>query len=153
MLAVGVATTVVGRTTRALGERATVIAGLVLEFAGAILIGVQPGNVVWISLSSVLIGFGNGLVIPVVTTGLLEAVDASISGVAGGAFSSVRQFGNALGVAVLGFMVQGVGISVRVDLRSISVVCGAVLAVALATYLVSTGLRTRTKVFHEENAK
>jgi DHA2 family methylenomycin A resistance protein-like MFS transporter len=153
MLACGISTIFVERIRTTVGDRTTVIAGLALELAGAILIGVQPDDASWVALSTIFIGLGNGIVIPPVTTDLLRAVDAKIAGVASGAFSSLRQFGSALGVAVLGFMVQGAGTSVRVDLRSISAVCASILAIAFATYLVSTVLKTRTMDLQEENAK
>jgi MFS transporter, DHA2 family, methylenomycin A resistance protein len=144
MLACGVSTLFVERIRKAVGDRTTVVAGLALELAGAVLIGVKPDDAGWIALSTILIGLGNGVVIPPVTTDLLRAVDGRTAGVASGAFSSLRQFGSALGVAVLGFMVQGAGTSVRVDLRAISAVCASVLVVAFATYLLSTVSRTPT---------
>jgi DHA2 family methylenomycin A resistance protein-like MFS transporter len=94
-----------------------------------------------------------GLVIPPITTGLLGAVEPNVSGVASGAFSSVRQLGSALGVAVLGLMVRGAGTSVRVDLRAISTVCASLLVIALATYLVSSVVRSRATGPQDEHAR
>jgi DHA2 family methylenomycin A resistance protein-like MFS transporter len=136
MVACGISALFVERIRKTVGDRRTVVAGLALELLGAVLLSVRPGDAGWIALSTIFIGLGNGIVIPPVTTDLLRAVDARIAGVASGAFSSLRQFGSALGVAVLGFMVQGAGTSVRVDLRSISVVCSSILVLAFATYLV-----------------
>jgi DHA2 family methylenomycin A resistance protein-like MFS transporter len=153
MLGTGVSTMVVERIRRAMGDRTTVITGLVLELAGALLIGVRPDVAGWVSASTVFIGFGVGLVIPPITTGLLGAVEPNVSGVASGAFSSVRQLGSALGVAVLGLMVRGTGTAVRVDLRSISTVCASLLVIALATYLVSSVVRTRTTGQPGEHAR
>jgi MFS transporter, DHA2 family, methylenomycin A resistance protein len=140
MVCTGISTMVVERIRRALGDRATVITGLLLELAGAILIGDRPGSAAWVSASTSFIGLGVGLVVPPITTGLLRSVDPKVSGVASGAFSSIRQFGSALGVAVLGLMVHGGGSSVRVELRPISVVCGVLLVIALTTYTISSGL-------------
>ncbi len=141
MVCTGVSTMVVERIRRALGDRATVITGLLLEIVGAILIGDRPGSAAWVSASTSFIGLGVGLVVPPITTGLLRSVDPKVSGVASGAFSSIRQFGSALGVAVLGLMVHGDGTSVRVELRPISVVCGVLLVIALTTYTISSGLK------------
>jgi DHA2 family methylenomycin A resistance protein-like MFS transporter len=134
---------VVERIRRALGDRATVITGLLLELAGAILIGDRPDSAAWVSASTAFIGLGVGLVVPPITTGLLRSVDPKVSGVASGAFSSIRQFGSALGVAILGLMVHGSGNSVRVELRPISVVCGVLLVIALTTYTISSGLKKK----------
>ena len=143
MVCTGLSTIVVERIRGALGDRVTVIGGLGLELLGAILIGSRPGSAAWVSASTAFIGLGVGLVIPPITTGLLRSVDPQLSGVASGAFSSIRQLGSALGVAVLGLLVHGAGASVRVELRPISLVCGVLLMVALATYTVSSAVRTR----------
>jgi DHA2 family methylenomycin A resistance protein-like MFS transporter len=152
MLACGVSTSVVERFRRAMGDRATVTAGLAAQLAGVLLMCVRPDDVGWVSANAAFLGFGVGLAVPPITAGLLGAVDAKVAGVAGGALSSIRQFGSALGVAVLGLLVQGAGTSVRVDLRSISAVCAVVLAVALVTYLATSKLRTRPEVLQRDDA-
>lgn len=140
MVACGVSAAFVERIRRAIGDRATVTAGLAVQFAGTALICVRPDQVAWVSANAAFLGFGVGLAIPAITTGLLSAVDAKISGVASGALSSIRQLGSALGVAVLGLMVQGANTSVRVDLRPISAVCTVVLVLALAIYLAASAV-------------
>lgn len=153
MVACGVATTVVERVRRAMGDRATVTVGLGAQFAGTVFICLQPDHVGWVSVNAAFLGFGVGLALPPITAGLLGAVDAKIAGVAGGALSSLRQFGSALGVAVLGLMVQGANTSVHVDLRPISAVCAAVMVIALATYLTTCKPRTRVEVLQTGEAK
>ncbi|GLL06364.1 MFS transporter [Dactylosporangium matsuzakiense] len=145
MLGTGVSTLVVERIRKVAGDRVTVLTGLALELAGAVLIGVRPESASWVSAATAGIGFGVGLVIPPITTGLLSAVEPGVSGVAGGAFSSIRQLGSALGVAVLGLLVSDAGGAVRVPLRPIGAVCAALLVVALVTYLVSSALRARAR--------
>jgi predicted MFS family arabinose efflux permease len=143
MVACGVAATVVERIRRAIGDRATVTIGLGVQLVGTVFICVRPDHVGWVSANAAFLGFGVGLALQPVTAGLLGAVDAKIAGVASGALSSLRQFGSAIGVAALGLMVQGVNTSVRVDLRSISAICAAVMVLALATYLATSKLRPR----------
>lgn len=138
MAACGVAATVVERTRRAIGDRATVTVGLGAQLVGAVFICVRPDHVGWVSANAAFLGFGVGLALQPVTAGLLGAVDAKIAGVASGALSSLRQFGSAIGVAALGLLVQGANTSVQVDLRSISAICAAVMVIALATYLSTT---------------
>lgn len=135
MLATGAAATVVVRVRQALGDRMTVTVGIALQLTGSILISLQPDHVGWVSANAAFLGFGVGLVIPSITAGLLATVDANLSGVASGAFSSIRQFAAAIGIAVLGLLVQGAGSSIQVDLRSIGALCTAVLAIVLGTYL------------------
>jgi DHA2 family methylenomycin A resistance protein-like MFS transporter len=135
MLATAAATTVVARVRRALGGRMTVTVGIASQLAGSILIGLQPDHVGWVSANAAFLGLGIGLVIPPITADLLTAVDANLSGVASGAFSSIRQFAAAIGIAVLGLLVQGAGSSIQVDLRSIAALCATLLAIVLGTYL------------------
>jgi DHA2 family methylenomycin A resistance protein-like MFS transporter len=153
MIACGVSTSIVERLRRAIGDRATVTAGLGAQLAGAALICVDPGRVGWVSANAAFIGFGVGLAIPPITAGLLAAVDADVTGVASGALSSVRQFGSALGVAVLAFMVRGAGTAVQVNLRQIGAVCAALMAVALATYLATSRVKARTDIVLEDFVK
>jgi MFS transporter, DHA2 family, methylenomycin A resistance protein len=153
MVACGVAAVVVERTRRAMGDRMTVTVGLAAQLAGAVLICVQPDHVGWVSVNAAFLGFGVGLALAPITAGLLGAVDAKVAGVAGGALSSVRQLCSALGVAVLGLMVQGANTSVQVDLRPISAVCALALVVALATYLANSTLRNRTEILQEDDGK
>jgi DHA2 family methylenomycin A resistance protein-like MFS transporter len=50
----------------------------------------------------VVLGFGLGLVVPVMTSALLGSVDASRSGVAAGTLNTARQTGSVIGVALFG---------------------------------------------------
>ncbi len=135
MLATGAATMVVERVRRALGARMTTAAGIASQLIGSFLIALLPDNVGWVSANAVFLGFGVGLVVPVITASLLAAVDANLSGVASGAFSSIRQLAAAIGIAVLGLLVQGAGSSIQVDLRSIAALCASLLAIVLGAYL------------------
>lgn len=151
MVACGVAAVVVEQVRRAMGDRMTVTAGLAAQLVGAILICIHPDHVGWVSVNAAFLGFGVGLALTPITAGLLGAVDAKAAGVASGALSSVRQLCSALGVAVLGLMVQGANTSVQVDLRPISAVCALALVIALATYLATSKLRNRTEVTPDGN--
>jgi DHA2 family methylenomycin A resistance protein-like MFS transporter len=153
MVACGVATTVVERTRRAIGDRATITVGLAAQLAGAVFICVQPDHVAWVSANAAFLGFGVGLALPPITTALLGAVDTKIAGVASGALSSLRQFGSALGVATLGLMVYGANTSVDVNLRLIGAVCASVMVIALTTYLATSKSRTRPEVPQKEDAR
>lgn len=145
MVACGVSTTLVERVRRAVGTRMTIAAGLASQLVGSIFICVEPENVVWVCVNAAFLGFGVGLAIPPLTADLLGSVDVKISGVAGGALNSTRNFSIALGVAVLALMVHGAGTSVQVNLRLISAVCASVMLIALVTHLATSRLETRTE--------
>ena len=49
-----------------------------------------------------VLGFGLGLVVPVMTSSLLGSVDAERSGVASGTLNTARQTGSVIGVALFG---------------------------------------------------
>jgi DHA2 family methylenomycin A resistance protein-like MFS transporter len=140
MVACGVSSSFVNQLRKVVGDRSTVTMGLGAQLVGSILIFLQPANVGWVSGSAALLGFGVGLALPPVTAGLLAAVDPKITGVASGAFSSIRQFASAAGVAALGLLVENSNDGIRVDLRLASVICAAALAIALATFLASSNL-------------
>ncbi len=50
----------------------------------------------------IAIGFGLGLIVPIITSALLGAVDRSRSGLAAGTLNTARQVGSVIGVAVFG---------------------------------------------------
>lgn len=138
MMACGVATALVERVRRRIGDRMTVTVGLGAQLAGSVFICLRPDDVGWVSANAAFIGFGVGLALPPVTAGMLAAVDSAISGVASGAYNSVRQFSSAIGVAALGLLAHNAGGSIRVDLRAASAICAAALLIALATYLLTS---------------
>ncbi len=53
------------------------------------------------------LGFGIGLIVPVMTSSLLGSVDRSRSGVASGTLNTARQTGSVLGVALYGSLIAG----------------------------------------------
>lgn len=145
MLACAVSTTLVERIRRAIGTRVTIAAGIASNLVGSMFICVRPDNVGWVVANAAFLGFGVGLAIPPLGARLLGSVDVKISGVAGGMLNSTRNFAIALGVAVLGTMVEGSRTSVHVELRAISAVCALIMLVALAAYLATTRAESRTE--------
>ncbi len=74
----------------------------------------------------VAVGFGLGLLVPVMTSSLLGSVDRSWSGVASGTLNTARQTGSVIGVALFGSLIAG----------SRGVVGGLHLALAISVVLV-----------------
>jgi DHA2 family methylenomycin A resistance protein-like MFS transporter len=77
----------------------------------------------------VVLGFGLGLVVPVMTSSLLGSVDAKQSGVASGVLNTARQTGSVIGVALFGSLgasgvVGGLHTSIFISVAlSLAVVC------------------------------
>lgn len=98
-----------GRVGTARGGRAVVAVGSGLLAIGAVgLLGAgrttpYPALVGQL----VAIGFGLGLIVPVITATLLGSVDAARSGVASGTLNTARQTGSVLGVALFGSLIGG----------------------------------------------
>ncbi|MFH8798953.1 MFS transporter [Streptomyces sp. NPDC017936] len=94
----------VGKLLHGVPARWTVGGGLLLIGAGCLCQAVLDAGSGWTALAPgfVLVGIGTGFVAPTVAGAALAAVPAERSGMAGGAVSTVRQLGYALGVAVFG---------------------------------------------------
>jgi len=96
-----------GRLTARLGARPPMIGGLVLCGAATLgLLRLTPHSSIgaaWWDL--LLVGLGAGLCLTPMTTTAVAAVDHERAGMASAVHNSMRQFGQALGVAVLGALV------------------------------------------------
>jgi DHA2 family methylenomycin A resistance protein-like MFS transporter len=95
---------VAGRLTAREGARRPLIAGqLILALSLAALLFVDRDTpVVVIELLLVPAGIGAGLIVPPLTSALMESVDADQAGLAAGVLNAARQLGSAVGVAVFG---------------------------------------------------
>jgi len=93
-----------GRLLHGVPARLTVGGGLLLVGAGGFAQAVLDAGSTWTALvpGLVLVGVGTGLVSPAIAGAALAAVGPERAGMAGGAVNTFRQFGYALGVAVLG---------------------------------------------------
>jgi DHA2 family methylenomycin A resistance protein-like MFS transporter len=77
----------------------------------------------------VALGFGIGLIVPVMTSVLLSSVEATRSGVASGTLNTARQTGSVIGVALYGSLIAG---GELVHGLHVSLIISAGLAVAVA---------------------
>ena len=123
-----------------------VIAGICLLSACAMLTGVdQQTPFGWLVAAYVIFGFGFGLVNAPITNAAVSGMPRAQAGVASAIATTSRQFGQALGVAVVGAIVASrIGESVGADLASASppawwtlTACGG-LVVLLGFYATST---------------
>jgi len=97
-----------GRLTRIIGTTVVVRIGLLAEAAALVLIvwSITPDITFWkIVPGLALFGAGLGFASSQLTNVILSEIDADKSGVAGGATSTARQLGAALGAAVIGSLI------------------------------------------------
>jgi len=136
---------------RRLGARAPVAGGLLLVAAGfALLTGLEADSGPAAVLGfEVVAGFGSGLIAPIATEVVMNAVPAGAAGVGSALNDATRQVGSTLGVAVLGSVLATVsdGDPARFTegLAAAARVGGAValLAAALAWYRLPGGAAVR----------
>lgn len=95
------------RLSRRYGPRLPIVLGQLLQMVGlAALLFVDTGtSTPLLLLLLVPLGVGSGLIIPPLTSALLEASPPELAGTASGVLSASRQVGGALGVAVFGALV------------------------------------------------
>jgi EmrB/QacA subfamily drug resistance transporter len=105
----GVFAPVSGRLVAARGPRLSLaLAGPALTIGALMLVGLGAHTSVWYLIVAYLIfGIGCGLVAAPITNTALSGMPADQAGVAGAIASTSRQFGAALGVAVVGAIVAG----------------------------------------------
>jgi EmrB/QacA subfamily drug resistance transporter len=99
-----------------------VIAGVSFVTACAMLIGIDPATpLAWLFAAYVIFGLGFGFVNAPITNAAVSGMPRSQAGVASAIATTSRQFGQTLGVAVVGAIVTSrVGESVQGDLSSAS---------------------------------
>jgi DHA2 family methylenomycin A resistance protein-like MFS transporter len=135
--AIMAANAVAGRLDQRLGSRAVIIGGALLMAAGAVALeGIGPHSTFATLVAQLTaLGFGLGLIVPVMTAALLGSVERSRSGVASGTLNTARQTGSVIGVALFGSLIAGGRL---VGGLHIALVIAAVLS------LIVAGLGTRT---------
>jgi DHA2 family methylenomycin A resistance protein-like MFS transporter len=109
MVAITAANLTADRIAAAIGRRRAILAGALLVAAScAGLLGVDGGTGYGaIVVPITLLGFGAGVIIPIITAELLGSAPSSRSGVAAGTLNTLRQTGSAIGVALFGSLIAG----------------------------------------------
>jgi len=141
---VGVAFAVSSWLARRFGRRvvtigaATSLAGLLLTVATLAARG-DHTTVWWLLPGMAVVGFGNGLALPSIIAAVLMRIPPAKAGMAAGALTTTQQFGNAIGVTVLGtvfFSVLGAAPSAHsyiTAMAAASAICAALAVVILLT--------------------
>jgi len=100
---------IAGRALAAFGARRVIVfAAVLMIVAVAGMLGADASTA-YVALVAPLValGFGLGLVVPVMTSTLLGGVERSRSGVASGTLNTARQTGSVIGVALFGSLAAG----------------------------------------------
>jgi DHA2 family methylenomycin A resistance protein-like MFS transporter len=107
-VAVMIANLSAGRLAGRFG-RAVLCVGALLAAAGAVGLVGSTAQTAYAAMVGPLValGFGLGLVVPVMTSALLGSVPVTRTGVASGALNTARQAGSTVGVALFGSLVAG----------------------------------------------
>lgn len=126
-----------GYLTAALGPRRPMVVGLLLGTGGTVVLaaGGAAGSTAGIVAGLTAIGLLS-LCMPAMTSVALGAVPRERTGLAGGALNTTRQLGGALGVAIMGAMVNGMG--GRAGLALAALVAGGVLLVGCMAAVAAT---------------
>jgi EmrB/QacA subfamily drug resistance transporter len=108
-LAIALGAPIGARGTRLIGTVRVVRVGLVLEAAGLVMVAfmISPHTTFWALVpGTVLFGIGVGFSSSQLTNVILSDIDAERAGVASGTNTTVRQVGAALGIAVIGSLLN-----------------------------------------------
>jgi DHA2 family methylenomycin A resistance protein-like MFS transporter len=107
--AVMVANVLASRLAAARGQRLVILGGAILMAGGALALLNADATSSYPAMVAQLIaiGFGLGLIVPVMTAVLLASVDRSRSGIASGTLNTARQTGSVIGVALFGSLIDG----------------------------------------------
>jgi DHA2 family methylenomycin A resistance protein-like MFS transporter len=128
-----------GRLVSITGVRAIMTVGLALAAFGTWrLRGIDATTPYGAMLPGlILLPFGIGLAVPVMTSSLLATVPRARAGVASGVLNSVRQAGGAIGVALFGALMAGTASGMRHALVAGTILLGGAAAVAAGS--IGTG--------------
>jgi MFS transporter, DHA2 family, methylenomycin A resistance protein len=122
------------RITATIGARRTIATASVLmaaSLAGLLVIGVSTAYAAIVA-QLIVLGFGLGLIVPAITSALLDSVPAAQSGIASGTLNTARQAGSVVGVALFGALAASALLS---GLRMALLISIALAVVALVLSL------------------
>ncbi|MGW7681536.1 MFS transporter [Kribbella sp. NPDC054772] len=119
-----------------LGPRALIMAGLLVQCAGLVLIVALPVGVpLWGAAAAMVpVGVGGALTVPAIASLVLDHAPSELAGTASGVLNTCRQLGGSLGVAGVGAVVAGHGVFMD-GLRTGLIVTVAVLGITAALSL------------------
>jgi DHA2 family methylenomycin A resistance protein-like MFS transporter len=135
--AIMAANAVAGGLGQRFSTRMVIAGGALLMAGGAVALeGIGPYSAFPAIVAQLTaIGFGLGLIVPLMTASLLGSVDRSRSGIASGTLNTARQTGSVIGVALFGSLIAGGRL---VGGLHVALVIAAVLSLVVATLSART---------------
>ncbi|MEP6665876.1 MAG: DHA2 family efflux MFS transporter permease subunit [Nocardioidaceae bacterium] len=144
MLIGGVLTPFSARIAERFGARRVVATGLVLMAAGLALLAVVTSTAAPLTVAALMlpVGLAGPLVMPPITSVLLNSVPDTLAGTASGVFNTSRQLGGALAIAVFGALVAQPAGFIHGLRLSLTIAAIVALAAAVASRLLTTSTTT-----------
>ena len=135
-----------GKVTGRIGPRAPMLGGLSLAGAGFLGLIVAGSHTSYVELVPALVAIGAGMAftMPAATAAIIEAAPAERAGIASGVLNASRQAGGAIGVALLGTLVESG--SFVPGLHLAMAVAGGVFLSAAAVAALTVERRVRSGV-------
>lgn len=133
-IGVTVSNLIIGPRLRGIGSHSLMLIGQILCAIGYLAFaGIGPGSsYLHIGALFAMIGLGGGLIVPAMTSAMLEAVPPEQGGIASGLINAARQMGSVIGIALFGSLTaqSGLvsGLRQSLGLAAVLMLVGAVLA-------------------------
>jgi DHA2 family methylenomycin A resistance protein-like MFS transporter len=138
---VAISSVLSGKLTGRIGPRVPMLLGLTVAaagFFGLMAAGAHTSYAVLVA-PEIAVGFGMAMTMPAATAAIIEAAPAGNAGIASGVLNASRQAGGAIGVALLGTLVESGGFVP--GLRVAMAVAGAVFLSAAAATAITVERR------------
>ena len=140
MLIGGVLTPFSARIAERFGARRVVATGLVLMAGGLALLAITPSTAAPLTVAALMlpVGLAGPLIMPPITSVLLNSVPDALAGTVSGVFNTSRQLGGALAIALFGALVSQPAGFIHGLRLSLAIAAAIALAAAAASRLLTT---------------
>ena len=140
MLIGGVLTPFSARIAERFGARRVVATGLVLMAGGLALLAIIPSTAAPLTVAALMlpVGLAGPLIMPPITSVLLNSVPDALAGTVSGVFNTSRQLGGALAIALFGALVSQPAGFIHGLRLSLAIAAAIALAAAAASRLLTT---------------
>jgi MFS transporter, DHA2 family, methylenomycin A resistance protein len=140
MLIGGVLTPFSARIAERFGARRVVATGLILMAGGLALLAIVTSTAAPLTVAALMlpVGLAGPLIMPPITSVLLNSVPDAVAGTVSGVFNTSRQLGGALAIAVFGALVSQPAGFIHGLRLSLAIAAAIALAAAAASRLLTT---------------
>ena len=147
MLIGGLLTPFSARIAERFGARRVVATGLVLMASGLAVLAIMTATVSPLAVAALMlpVGLAGPLIMPPITSVLLNSVPDALAGTASGVFNTSRQLGGALAVAVFGALVAQPAGFIHGLRLSLTIAAAIALGAAAVSRLITTPTINRAR--------